>query len=199
MKKSYIAQHYSGINNSKCRSIHVLTLATLLSAVLLQAGCATPVGEIESWPITAAEESQFSGKVVDVLCELGGNCANECGEGKRQLAIKSQDIGTVLVAKNLNNYTGATDELLQFCGQQVDLNGLFTEHKGVRFFQVQNIRASGGQWQKATRYLSAWVERSGKTPQQAANWQYHDERVKDIIKRDGTLGLGTQADEDYFK
>jgi len=179
----------------------VFTIAVLLGAGLLQAGCATPAGKVESWPITGAEESQFSGTVVDVLCELGGNCANECGQGTRQLAIKSPDnnIGTVLVAKNLANYSGAADELWQLCGQQVDLNGLFTEHKGVRFFQVQNIRESGGQWQKANKYLSAWVERSGKSPQQAKNWQDHDERVKDIIERDGRLGLGTEADQDYFK
>jgi len=179
----------------------VSALASLLCIGLLQLGCATPVGEIESWPITAAEKSQFSGKVVDVLCELGGNCTEDCGQGNRQLAVKSSDenVGTVLVAKNLTNYSGAADELWQFCGQQIDMNGLFTEHKGVRFFQVQNVRPTGGEWQKATRYHNAWAERSGKSLQQAKNWQYEDERVKEIIKRDGRLGLGAQADQDYFK
>jgi len=136
-----------------------------------------------------------------VLCELGGKCAQECGQGRRQLAIKSQENskGIVLIAKNLNNYTGAAEELWPLCGQLVDVNGLFTEHRGVRFFQVQNIRESGGQWQKATKYLSAWIERSGKSAQQAKNWQHRDERVKDILKRDGRLGLGAQADQEYFK
>lgn len=217
MKKSFRVRRYSMFNsvisamsdkvmsdkvmfnwNSTWSSHCLIILAALMSISLLQAGCATPVGEVESWPVTNAEESQFSGTVVDVLCELGGNCANECGQGKHQLAIKSQDKGTVLVAKNLNNYSGAVDELWQFCGQQVDVNGLFTEHKGVRFFQVQNIRESGGQWQKATKYISAWTERSGKSPEQAKNWQDHDDRVKDIIEREGRLGLGTQADQDYF-
>jgi len=191
----------SGILNCKCKSGRALTLTALISIGLVQAGCATPAGEIESWPITGAEKNQFSGTVVDVLCELSGNCASECGEGKRQLAIKSQDqaIGTVLVAKNLSNYSGAADELWQYCDQQVELNGLFTEHKGVRFFQVQNIRPTDGQWEKATKYLSAWADRSGKSAQQAKNWQTHDQRIKDIINRDGTLGLGTQADNEYFK
>jgi len=185
------------------KSTSVFSAATLL--LLLQVGCATPVGKVESWPVTNAEKSQFSGEVVDVLCELGGNCANECGQGTRQLAIKTQDkslgqnSGVVLVAKNLNNYSGAADELWQLCGQQVELNGLFTEHRGVRFFQVQNIREAGGQWQKATKYLDAWVERSGKSPQQAKNWQEHDERVSGVLERDGRLGLGTKADQDYFK
>jgi len=210
MKKSCITQHNSMITKVISRVIdntvfgwkcvRVLMIGLLLGAGLIQAGCATPAGKVESWPVTGAEENQFSGTVVDVLCELGGNCADECGQGKRQLAIKSQDknIGTVLVAKNLTNYSGAADELWQLCGQQIDLNGLFTEHKGVRFFQVQNIREPGGQWQKANKYLSAWVERSGKSPQQAKNWQDHDERVKDILSRDGRLGLGTEADQDYF-
>jgi len=187
----HLSKYYSGIR----------TIATLLLAQLFVAACATPVGEIESWPITAAEKNQFSGKVVDVQCELSGNCTADCGAGKRQLAIKTTNkkLGTVLIAKNLNNYTGAADELSQFCGQQIDINGLFTEHRGVRFFQVQNIREAGGQWQKATKYLDAWVERSGKSPQQAKDWHEHDERVSGIIKRDGRLGLGTKADQDYFK
>jgi len=171
----------------------------IVAALLTLAGCATPAGSISSWPVTNAEKSEFSGEVVDVLCELGGNCADNCGEGKRQLAIKNDDIGTVLVSKNLNNYSGAADELWQYCGQIVDINGLFTDHKGVRFFQVQNVRAPGGQWQKATRYLQAWAERSGKSASLAGNWEEHDDRVQSIIERDGRLGLGQAADEEYFK
>jgi hypothetical protein len=170
-----------------------------ISFALLQVGCATPVGEIESWPITAAEKSQFSGKVVNIQCELGGNCAEQCGQGTQQLAVKSNKTGTVLIAKNLSNYSGAADELWRFCDQQVELNGLFTEHRGVRFFQIQNVRAKGGEWQRANQFLSDWAERGGKTPLQAQNWHEHDDRVKAIIERDGRLGLGPQADQEYFK
>lgn len=186
---------------NKLKTVRVYMVATLLSAGALLAGCATPVGEIESWPVTGAEKTQFSGVVVDVQCELSGNCTDQCGEGRRQLAIKTSDnaMGTVLVAKNLSNYSGAADELWQFCEQQIDVNGLFTEHNGIRFFQVQNVRPPGGQWQRATQYLNAWVDRSGKSPQQAQNWHEHDERIKEILMRDGRLGLGQQADQDYFK
>lgn len=168
------------------------------SVVLLMTSCAVGVGGIESWPVTNAEKSQFSGRVVDVLCELGGNCTDNCGEGSRQLAVKSLDAGTVLVAKNLTNYTGAADELWQYCGQVVELNGLFTAHNDVRFFQVQNVRPPGGEWQKATRFLQAWAERTGKSLALAPNWQSHDDRVQEIIERDGILGLGQQADDEYF-
>lgn len=173
-------------------------VGAVLFALLFLAGCATPVGKVASWPITNAEENQFSGEVVDVLCELGGNCADNCGEGTRQLAIKTPANGTVLVAKNLNNFTGAADELWQFCGQVVDVNGLFTENRGVRFFQAQNVRPTGGQWQKTTQYLQAWSARSGKSLGVAPKWYLHDERVKDVLARDGRLGLGVEADEEYF-
>ena len=174
-------------------------LAPVLSGALFLAGCATAPGEIASWPVTNAEKSGITGEVVDVQCELTGNCADNCGAGSRQLAIKTDELGTVLVAKNLNNYSGGVDELLPFCGQLVDVNGLFTEHQGVRFFQVQNVRSPGGAWVKATRYAQAWAERSGKAPSLAGSWEVHDDRIKEVLERDGRLGLGPEADQEYFK
>ncbi len=172
---------------------------TILPLLLLVAACASPPGEIDAWPITGAQESEFSGTVVDLLCELNGNCTDNCGEGNRQLGVKTDSLGTVLVAKNLTDFSGAADELWNYCGQVVDVNGLFTTHQGVRFFQVQNVRPPEGKWLKATRYSEAWVARSGKDAGMARNWHEHDERVKAIIKRDGYLGLGQQADDEYFE
>lgn len=176
----------------------LLSLATLLVTSTFLGACATKVGEVASWPVTNAQESEITGTVVDVLCELNGNCVDDCGSGKRQLAIKTEDSRTVLVSKNLTNYTGAVVELSPFCDQVVDLNGLFTEHRGVRFFQVQNVRPSGGQWQRATGYLQAWSERTGRPLSEANNWQENDERVQEIIERDGVLGLGQEADQEYL-
>ncbi len=179
------------------RFIRSLFLPLIASAVIT--GCATPAGEVDVWPITNAEKSGLTGQVVDVLCELNGNCADNCGEGTRQLGIKTEAGGTVLVAKNLSNYSGAAEELWNYCGEVVEVNGLFTEHQGVRFFQAQNVRAPDGQWQKATRFLDVWTERTGKPASLAKNWQYHDEVVNEIIERDGRLGLGPEADQDYFE
>ena len=176
----------------------LFTVVMLLGSSLFLAGCATKAGDVSSWPVTNAEVNEFSGEVVDILCELTGNCIDKCGEGKRQLGIKSQDIGTVLVSKNLTFYTGAAEELWPYCGQVVNVNGLFTEHQGVRFFQVQNVRPPGGEWQKATRYHQAWAERSGKSPSLASKWYKHDDTVKDTLERDGRLGLGLETDQEYF-
>jgi len=163
------------------------------------AGCATAPGEVESWGITAQEESAFNGKVVDVMCELTGNCATNCGEGSRQLAIETQDQGTVLVAKNVTLYSGAAEELWAFCGQDVEVNGLFTENQNVRFFQIQNVRILGGQWQRANRFHQAWAARSGESGSKARRWYKNDARVDEILERDGRLGLGPAADAEYFK
>jgi len=186
----------NGTMTFRQRLIRFPQCAAVLFTLLLAASCATPVGEIASWPVTNAERSELTGEVVSVLCELGGNCDDSCGGGTQQLAIKTAELGTVLVAKNLNNYSGAQDELSPFCGQTINVNGLFTEHQGIRFFQVQNLRAPGGDWQRATRYLEAWGERSGKAP--SNTWYKQDERVKEILERDGRLGLGPEADKDFF-
>lgn len=183
---------------SKASGTSLLSAAILLVTSMFLSACATPVGEVASWPVTNANESMLTGTVVDVLCELNGNCVDNCGNGRRQLAIKTEDSRTVLVSKNLNDYAGAADDLSLFCDQVVDVNGLFTEHKGVRFFQVQNIKPPGGQWQKATRFLQVWSERTGKPLSQASNWQDNDDRVQEIIKRDGVLGLGTEADQEFL-
>jgi len=202
MKISHVSLDIPATSMKKRRGKWRQTAACwlILGFSLVLTACVTPVGEVDSWPITGAEKSQFTGEVVDVLCELGGSCTDNCGQGTRQLAIKTQDskLGTVLVAKNLNDYSGAADELWPLCGQQVEMNGLFTEHRNVRFFQVQNIREPRDQWQRATKFLSTWIERTGKSAQQANNWQDHDVRIKDVLERDGRLGLGTEADQDYF-
>ncbi len=172
---------------------------SLLAVLAFLAGCATPAGEVESWGVSGQQESAFTGKVVDVMCELTGNCAANCGEGSRQLALLTPDQGTVLMAKNVTLYSGAAEELWAFCGQDVEVNGLFTENKNVRFFQVQNVRIPGGQWKRANQFHQAWAARSGESGSKAQRWYRNDERVDEILKRDGRLGLGAAADAEYFK
>lgn len=170
--------------------------AVLITCSIAITGCAAGPGGIDNWPITKAERNGFVGTVVDIQCELTGNCAENCGEGTRQLAIKTEEFGTVFAVKNLNNYSGAVEEIWPFCAETVEVNGLFTEHKGVKFFQVQNVREPGGSWQKATRYLKVWSERTGNPASE--RWYNNDDRIQEILERDGRLGLGAAADEEYF-
>jgi len=192
------------ITNDHLKNITVDLSSGILKAfvsvtALVLSACASGPGKIASWPITGAEQAALSGDVVDVLCELSGNCVEDCGAGSRQLGIKTDDNGLVLVGKNLTNYTGAVDELIGYCGRSVEINGLFTEHQGVRFFQVQNMREPGGQWIKATQFNQAWAERSGKGVGLAGKWHRNDDRVDAVIAKDGRLGLGVEADKDYFQ
>ncbi|MBX2886947.1 MAG: hypothetical protein KTR32_43770 [Granulosicoccus sp.] len=165
-----------------------LLLLFLISAAGLTA-CATPVGEVQKWGISGSEVAEFSGEVVDVLCEVSGNCAEQCGAGTRQLGIKT-DQGTILIAKDLNLYTGAAEELWPFCSQQLVVNGQFTESGSTRFFQIQNVRNPDGPWMSTTRFLEAWAEKNGKSVSDAKRWYRQDPRVTTVLERDGLLGLG---------
>ena len=160
--------------------------------------CATPVGQVQKWGISGAEVAELSGEVVDVLCELSGNCAEQCGAGKRQLGIKTEQ-RTVLIAKDLNFYTGAAQELWPFCNQQLVVNGQFTQTGTTRFFQIQNVRTPTGPWMSTGKFLENWAEKNGETLSKAEDWYRHDKRVNEILEKDGRLGLGLEADNAYFK
>lgn len=153
----------------------------------------------KSWGVSNEVKAEFTGTVVDIACELSGDCPPNCGDGNRQLGLKTEQDGTLLVAKNLTLYTGASVELVAFCGQTIEVDGLFTEHRNVRFFQVQQLRVPGGDWQKATRFHQVWAEQYGGKPSKAKNWYKKDPRVETIITRDGYLGLGTAKDQEFFK
>ena len=45
----------------------------------------------EGWGIEHEEEMRVEAKVVDLLCEVTGNCADACGAGKRQLGLLFDD------------------------------------------------------------------------------------------------------------
>ena len=153
----------------------------------------------KSWGITGEEEAMFTATVVDIACELTGDCPENCGNGTRQLGLKTEDQGVILVAKNLTLYTGAAEELVGFCGQEIEVDGLFTENQNIRFFQLQKMRPVGGKWEKADRFLDAWAETNDSSSRKAKKWYTRDPRVETILERDGKLGIGAEADAEFFK
>ena len=55
----------------------------------------------KEWGLLGEEKALFSGKVVDLLCELAGDCADNCGDGNRNLGIVRADDGKLItVLKN---------------------------------------------------------------------------------------------------
>ncbi len=170
-----------------------------LGLVLLASG---PVQAAQEWGLPEEEVARFDAKVVDILCELTGDCPADCGGGTRQLGLLD-DQGTLhLAIKNFTAFSGAVDELADFCGMRVTVDGLFMTNHGYRIFALQFVReAPGGKWRRANRFLAKWAAENGVAAdsKQAKQWFRNDPTVQGLIEKDGVLGLGSETDKTYFK
>jgi len=178
---------------------------SLLLAVVSGANAAdfSQGSKSKSWNLNGEEKAVFSGKVVDVLCELSGDCPANCGNGKRNLGIiRSADNKLILVTKNGQPaFNGATEDLMPYCNQMVDVDGLLIGDDEVvtaKLFQVQLIRVSGTEkWGKANLWTKRWAAKNpgakGKGP-----WFRRDPRVKKQIEATGHFGLGHEEDRKYI-
>ena len=174
-------------------------IAALLFAGLL---AAAPAWAAEEWGLPEEQVARFEAKVVDILCELTGDCPTDCGAGKRQLGLVTDAGALVLPAKNFTAFSGAATELIDFCGERVVADGLFTTNRGAKIFVLQFVKqAPDGKWRRANRFVARWAEANGFQPggPEAKQWFRHDPRVKAMIGRDGVLGLGAEADKDYLE
>jgi len=157
--------------------------------------------EARSWNLFAEQPARFEATVVDIICEVAGDCVDNCGDGSRQLGlVRSAD--NVLVYPNKNSqaaFTGAAVELLPYCGQEVEVDGLLLEDDyvgAINIYLVQSIRAVGeDEWVKGNRWTKVWAENhpdaDGKGP-----WFRRDPRVLAEIAREGYFGLGLEQDEE---
>lgn len=160
--------------------------------------------EAKSWNLYAEQPARFEAKVVDLLCEVTADCPADCGAGKRQLGLL-RSVDNVLVYPNKNNqpvFSGAAYELLPFCGQQVEVDGLMLADPDIgaqNIYQLQKIRAVGAaDWIKADKWTKAWQaanpEITGKQP-----WFRRDPRVNAEIAATGYFGLGLDVDTAAIK
>ncbi|WP_375228834.1 hypothetical protein [Roseobacter sp. S98] len=157
--------------------------------------------EARSWNLYAEVPARFEAKVVDILCELSGDCPANCGDGARQLGLL-RTADDVLVFPNKNSqpaFTGAAEELLPFCAQVIEVDGLMITDPDLNVdnvYLVQRIKAGDADWIKANTWTKKWAkkhpEAKGKGP-----WFRRDPRVKEIIANEGYLGLGAEADAAY--
>jgi hypothetical protein len=186
------------------------TIKALLAAIAFAA--ATPAtaqefsegSQANSWNLTGEEKARFTGKVVDILCELSGDCADQCGAGTRQLGIvRTTDNALVPVLKNGQPlFNGAVPDLLPYCGQMVDVDGLLIGDetaKGAKFYQVQLIRRDGdAEFLKTDLWTKKWDEDhpdlAGK-----GEWFRKDPVIAKHIEAEGHFGLGKEVDEKYAK
>ncbi len=176
-----------------------LTLAVLVAAGILSASTARAA---DSWGLPGEEIVRFEATVVDVLCELTGDCPAQCGGGARQLGLLRDDGTLVLAVKNMAPFSGAVDELADFCAMRVVADGLFTTNRGYTIFALHFVKAvPDGKWRRANRFLPKWAARNGLDPKdkKVKRWFENDPQVKALIARDGKLGLGLEADKKYLE
>ncbi len=176
-----------------------LTLAAVVAAGFLTAGAARAA---DSWGLPGEEIVRFEAKVVDVLCELTGDCPAQCGAGTRQLGLLKDDGTLVLPLKNQTFFSGAADEWIDFCATRVVADGLMVTNRGYTIFELQFVKAApDGKWRRADRFLSKWAKRNGLDPKdkKVKRWFENDPRVNALIARDGKLGLGLEADKKFLE
>ncbi|MEO3415744.1 hypothetical protein AAFO92_13900 [Roseovarius sp. CAU 1744] len=156
-----------------------------------------------AWNLYGEAPAFFEARVTDPLCELTGECAENCGGGALQLTlVRTVDNVMVFPLKNSQPvFTGAVQELLPFCGQTVEVDGLMItdpELGAQNVYLVQKIRLSGTEeWTKADTWTKKWAaanpEAKGKGP-----WFRRDPDIKAEIAEEGYLGLGAEADEAFI-
>lgn len=170
------------------------------TAIFLAALCGS-AHAAEEWGLPEEKTARFEATVVDVLCELTGDCPAECGSGKRQLGLLDDSGKLILPLKNNVIFAGVAAELIDFCGKRVVADGLFTSNRGYTVFALQFVKeAPGGNWRRTNRFLPKWAKRNGIDPdsKKAERWFEHDPVIQSVIARDGKLGLGPKADKEFL-
>jgi len=159
-----------------------------------------PARAAEEWGLPNEKVARFEAKVVDVACELTGDCPPNCGGGKRQLGLVDGKGRLVLPLKNQVPFAGSAWELSDFCGKQVIADGLFSTNRGYTIFALQFVReAPDGNWRRANRFLDRWAKENGLPAgsPKTKRWFDHDPAVVQTIRAHGKLGLGPAADRAY--
>lgn len=181
-----------------------LALAAALLAAPAFADDFSEGSQAKEWGLVGEEKAMFSGTVVDILCELSGDCPDDCGAGARQLGIvREADGALVPVLKNSQPaFNGAITDLLPYCGKRVDVDGVLigdADQTASKLYMVQLIREAGANaWSKTNLWTRKWAEDNPDAAGEKGPWFRKDPRVKERIEEDGYLGLGKAADEAFI-
>lgn len=155
--------------------------------------------------LQGAEPALFRAKVVDILCELTGDCTEKCGAGSRQIGLLREADGVlVLTAKNDQaSFNGASHDLAPYCGKTVTVDGFLIGDPDVaptKFYMVKRIQREGSdKWAKAKRWTRIWNRTNPDLAEQKGPWFRKDPAVIAAIEADGWLGLGAEADQTFIE
>ncbi|NNE51656.1 MAG: hypothetical protein HKN30_04560 [Sulfitobacter sp.] len=178
-----------------------LATAIALIAAPLAAQDFSEGSEARSWNLYAEVPATFEARVVDVMCELTGDCPENCGGGERQLGLLRAADGVLVMATKNNQpaFTGAVVDLLPYCGLSVTVDGLMIDDPEIgarNIYLVQRVKTDGGDWSKASQFTKVWARENpnakGKGP-----WFRRDPRILAEIEKHGYLGLGLEIDREF--
>lgn len=161
--------------------LRTVTAAAVLALLVADHGRAA-----DSWGLENEKPMEIRGKVVDLLCELSGDCPAGCGQGKRQLGILTAEGRLVPAAKGNVFFAGAVPDLLPMCGREVHADGLLLENPAMTLYFVQYLKtAPDAAFMPADAFLKAWKATNGE----AEEWWRADPTVQAEIARDGVFGI----------
>jgi len=164
----------------------------ILSGIAALFALSTPVLAAEGWGIAHEKVTRIEAKVVDIACEVTGNCVPNCGKGKRQLGLLFDNGKLVPVVKNNDPFAGAVADLIPFCNKRIVADGLLISNPKMTMFQLQFRRAAPkgkpkGPWGRANNFTKDWAKAN---PGKAGNqWFRHDKRIKEAVAKGGVLGI----------
>lgn len=179
---------------------YISLFALLPCAAFAQDGPFSEGSEARSWNLAWEEPARFEATVVDMLCEVAGDCANECSTGRQLGLLRATD--GVLTYPNKNNqgiFTGAAVDLAPFCGMEVEVDGLMIEDDYIgatNVYLVQMIRNVGDtEWTTAGGWTDAWEQQYPEAAAMDGRWYRNDPRILALLEANGYLGTGESWQE----
>ncbi|MCZ4279370.1 hypothetical protein O4H49_01190 [Kiloniella laminariae] len=159
----------------------------LVMAIALLSGI-PQVEAANEWGIEHEQATELTGRVVDLACELSGNCPDSCGAGKRQLGLLLPDGKLYPVVKGGTNFAGGTEDLIAHCGKSVQVDGLLIQDPLMTLYFVQRVRSEKtGEWEKASKWGQKWL--AANPGKDLGKWFRSDERIHKIVEEGGKLGI----------
>ncbi len=158
----------------------------LLTAVLMLG--AMPAQAAREWGIDGEEIAKFEATPVDILCELTGDCPENCGAGTRLMGLRTHDGTLIMAAKSNTLFAGAVLDLAAWCGKRVEVDGLLIKADQMTFYMVQRLRVPGTRkWTNARAFAKAWAKENRQ--KNARRWFRKDPLIKSVIKKYGPVGI----------
>ena len=181
-------------------------LIAITLAALIALPAAAQESQVKGWNgLQGREPAVFRAKVVDVLCELTGECAENCGNARRQMGLIREDDGKLIFAtKNQQaGFQGAAADLYAFCGQTVTVDGLLVGNPDLtqtKVFQVHFILREGSdKWIPTKRWTRIWKRNNPEAAAKKGRWFRNDPAINAEIEANGWLGLGAEADKTFIE